>query len=795
MAKGGAMTLLAMATLGLVVSGAWRTYARPAERLLSSAARFHRGLVGGTFTLSVAALLGILAAQTMPPTKTFFIDPATVTKREGHAFATELQISTPWPYVPASDAEGVVLASRLDLFEDGKPLGPGHLVHTAISQKGKGSFSHWKNMLVFSSSDGSDVRTNGRAYGGRVTLKIRPAVWKFIVLVMLLTGFFLFRPTLGARLAWLLGRTAPTTKTSEVPATGVFRFKPLTVALAACAIAVGIVVFNWAAGRSMTFGIAGFLPVSDALGYYRCATSIGASSDFPFVNPPAEWCGRRVLYPSMLATMLAISGWHPHITLLCQAALVGLSISALSSAAARSVGRLAAIFAFFILFFYAREFALSVIVTEVAGLSAGLAGIALLLHYASGNTRLPLLLAGLGLVSVGMTARAGALFILPALVCWSWWTLRNAKPRAWIKPSLAALGAVLTGPTIHLSVLLALGIDPHNTGGNFSVTLYGLSTGSRVWSQAYRDHAQLFQNLGEVEAFRQIYAIALDNIIASPQIFLTSLVQAGQGFIMGLFAFGPLTAFNSALSVLFWIGLLQCLRRWRDPVFSLLLLTALGELVSAPFIIDSGGQRVFAVSVAARILIAGLGLQLATTLLGRLLLRSLSQSTEKYPVPADGIPWLPVALGGFILGATLLPITPAARLFHLSALSGRGCPTESREVIVRLDRESQSLGIVGQPNEQRILPLHVTQEKLTSDPHLAQAWYGDGFRKLRSDTLVVYAFQRLHEGFGTFHYVISQGSLPVDATGTFSLCVDSHRVTQLGDFHFQRVVSMKQINK
>jgi hypothetical protein len=55
--------------------------------------------------------------------------------------------------------------STLRLFEDGKELGPAHSPHVDIRTKGQGRWSHWgSNGLVFSTSDNSDPRTNGRKY-------------------------------------------------------------------------------------------------------------------------------------------------------------------------------------------------------------------------------------------------------------------------------------------------------------------------------------------------------------------------------------------------------------------------------------------------------------------------------------------------------------------------------------------------------------------------------------------------------------------------------------------------------
>jgi hypothetical protein len=60
-----------------------------------------------------------------------------------------------------SDSES---ASSLQLYEDGKALGPAHSPHSDIRSQGHGRFSHWGATVYFSTSDNSDPRANGRRY-------------------------------------------------------------------------------------------------------------------------------------------------------------------------------------------------------------------------------------------------------------------------------------------------------------------------------------------------------------------------------------------------------------------------------------------------------------------------------------------------------------------------------------------------------------------------------------------------------------------------------------------------------
>jgi len=71
--------------------------------------------------------------------------------------------ATPQDAPPGDDLDSA-MRSSLRLFEAGVELGPAHSLHEDIRTRGGGRFSHWGRWLLFSASDGSDPRTNGRAY-------------------------------------------------------------------------------------------------------------------------------------------------------------------------------------------------------------------------------------------------------------------------------------------------------------------------------------------------------------------------------------------------------------------------------------------------------------------------------------------------------------------------------------------------------------------------------------------------------------------------------------------------------
>ena len=76
-----------------------------------------------------------------------------------------------------------VSPSSVNLFEDGKALGPMNSLHEEIRRKGNGGFSHWAGQLYFSTSNNSDPNVNGRNYSIRYPLFFPP--WLYISLIML----------------------------------------------------------------------------------------------------------------------------------------------------------------------------------------------------------------------------------------------------------------------------------------------------------------------------------------------------------------------------------------------------------------------------------------------------------------------------------------------------------------------------------------------------------------------------------------------------------------------------------
>ena len=79
---------------------------------------------------------------------------------EGVAFRNR-----PGPVIRFEDDQAAAQRSPLILYEDDKPLGPGHSLHHEVEYIGRGRYSHWKDIgILMSTSDNTDPNRNGRLY-------------------------------------------------------------------------------------------------------------------------------------------------------------------------------------------------------------------------------------------------------------------------------------------------------------------------------------------------------------------------------------------------------------------------------------------------------------------------------------------------------------------------------------------------------------------------------------------------------------------------------------------------------
>ncbi len=106
----------------------------------------------------------LIALYVFAPDAHWSVRPESIKAGEGHAYISMTAPTFAWPYESGRDSNTGLVRSNARLYEDGRPLGPSHSLHSMVRDVGRGMHSFWSNMLVFSTSDNSDPRTNGRRY-------------------------------------------------------------------------------------------------------------------------------------------------------------------------------------------------------------------------------------------------------------------------------------------------------------------------------------------------------------------------------------------------------------------------------------------------------------------------------------------------------------------------------------------------------------------------------------------------------------------------------------------------------
>jgi hypothetical protein len=432
---------------------------------------------------------------------------------------------------------------------------------------------------------------------------------------------------------------------------------------------------------------------------------------------------------------------------------------------------------------------LGLFLTEVAGFSLSLFGLVLLLSFA--ETRRPAeLFAGCALFGIAMAARAGALLALPAVSLWAW-VFVTARPdfRSWRLLAISAAGLSI-GAILQVAVVWMIGSDPSNTGGNFAASLYGLSIGTRDWTHAYRDFAPLFQ-AGEKVAFEHIYGVAFNNIAARPGIFLAALGGAELEYLRGIFRFGFFEPANPVLSALAVLGIVGCILQWRSPVARLLLLLAMGEVASAPLIFDSGGVRIFGSTIFIRAALCGAGVQLLLLSLvrARSLLDWQGQSPQR---GVSGV--LAGCVGGAVVLAMVIPVTPVNRLTHLGRLAGIGCPDGLVEVVARIGRESQALTFTSQASMlESVDPFRIGRERFARDQRMRGSAFGDEIIAIERPLTILRAVDLgTHVTEGRVRSLAYRGDLePSDAPR--SLCVDPNQSVKFVNHPHQLIRAVRKL--
>jgi hypothetical protein len=127
-----------------------------------------RVLLGIVFIVSWFYVFGP-AALPLVPSSVQVIAPQDIVSNGDNSYYAAFTEKSVWPALEIGvDSPVQPRGSNLSVFEDGRKLGPAHAMHADIAKIGGGRYSHWNapdgSIVLFSASDNSDPRANGRRY-------------------------------------------------------------------------------------------------------------------------------------------------------------------------------------------------------------------------------------------------------------------------------------------------------------------------------------------------------------------------------------------------------------------------------------------------------------------------------------------------------------------------------------------------------------------------------------------------------------------------------------------------------
>ncbi len=381
---------------------------------------------------------------------------------------------------------------------------------------------------------------------------------------------------------------------------------PRSVALALVTIAAlallfgGVLASLWRLGVSGDTTFAGLLPTSDGSNYF--AGALG----FLHTGELSPWTTRRPLSPLLLAALLGSGGGSLRLSLAALALLGGASVAALIVFIGRRLGAWAgAIAAAVLVPFYLPS--IGTAMSEHLGLALGLSGFLLMWRAAEENGAAAMFAAGAGLMALGLMARAGAMFVLPALLVYAGWRYRGTA-RFSLRAAALALAAMAAAFSANVFAAEVFGSRGGQVMSNFSYTLYGLVSGGHDWKHVYRDFPALAA-MSESAQAKEVYRLALAHLAQQPLDALRGILLRYNDFVFNArwFRLDGIGGLRYVLAALALAGMVHVLRHRRAASQGFVLAGAVGTLLSVPFVAD-GGVRVHAATFAFSVSLVIFGL-------------------------------------------------------------------------------------------------------------------------------------------------------------------------------------------
>jgi hypothetical protein len=202
-------------------------------------------------------------------------------------------------------------SSTLEIKENDRPLGPAHAPHSEIAALGEGRYSHWQTYLLFSSSDNTDPRSNGRVY----SLSRSPNG----ILVLLITAAGILISFASIRSGFKTGGMAPVRAAIEIVLPSYLHVRGLVIRSRASDFTTLLIIIGMEAYFLWKFGLT---PIEDRHGsflndgwfYARFADQLSFAPGVSTVALAEDWRNlfvsffRMPGYPLVIAISKSLAG-------------------------------------------------------------------------------------------------------------------------------------------------------------------------------------------------------------------------------------------------------------------------------------------------------------------------------------------------------------------------------------------------------------------------------------------------------------------------------------------------------
>ena len=452
-----------------------------------------------------------------------------------------------------------------------------------------------------------------------MTNKIKSRLWQLLFLAL---SAILFGLILANRAPNLLRPISMALRSGfglVIPITGLFlyfafRIPNRTGNLVGMAVTLSLFAMPlaglWASGESQSTILSGLIPLFDAGTYYMDALQLMNG------NPFSIFSARRPLFAGLLAVLLSITGHNLMISLAILTAMTGLACYVTAREIQRTHGAEIAVFILMVLFLFHRAHS-GISMSESLGVTLGTLGFGLLWRGAS-TKNLFFIWAGLLTTTLALNARAGAFFMLPILILWSGWLLREDKLIPW-KILFISASAVVLGFIFNLALTRLIAVSNGVPFANFSYTLYGLASGGKSWAYVFEVHPEVL-GIQEPEKTKIIYQLAFELIRANPMqtvqgaLFNWKMLFSDSWYNIYAYMGGEnwqITAITRwGMYLLCILGIFGWFRNRKDPIQSLVMAATIGIFISVPFLppTDAYRMRPYAASIVIFAALPAMGL-------------------------------------------------------------------------------------------------------------------------------------------------------------------------------------------